>query len=105
LEFDKRARGVSLVMGASRPLLDVIEEPLVGTTGSAGRDHSRKWSPEVASRSVDCFWDEGGSHNRRVTGYECVASAVRVKSMEYLEVPGTYTSGGVCVKLASKIWI
>lgn len=22
---------------------------------SAGRDHSRRWSPDVARRSVDCF--------------------------------------------------
>ena len=33
-----------------------------------GSDQRRKWSPEVASRSVDCLEDEGGSHDMRVTG-------------------------------------
>lgn len=62
---------------------------LLATAGkSDGRDHSRRWSPEVARRSVDCFWDEGGSHNSLVTGYECVASATFVKSRQCFDVPG-----------------
>lgn len=40
-----------------------------------GSDHKRRWSPDVARRSVDCFCDDGGSQSIRVTGYECVASA------------------------------
>ena len=35
-----------------------------------GSDHSLRWSPEVASRSVDCFCDDAGSHSILVTGYE-----------------------------------
>lgn len=84
-EFDKRARGVSLVVATSLLRL-VIELP--GVDGvSEGRDHNLKWSPEVASRSVDCLVDEGGSHSRRVTGKECVASAILVKSMVHFEPP------------------
>jgi hypothetical protein len=33
-----------------------------------GNDHRRRWSPDVASRSVDCFWDDGGSQRILVTG-------------------------------------
>jgi hypothetical protein len=33
-----------------------------------GSDHRRKWSPEVANKSVDCFCDDGGSHKILVTG-------------------------------------
>lgn len=65
-ELDKSASGVSLVVAASR-LRPVIELP--GVDGvSEGRDHSLKWSPDVARRSVDCFVDDGGSHSNRVTG-------------------------------------
>ena len=55
---------------------------------SAGRDHNLKWSPDVASRSVDCFWDDGGSHSKRVTGYECVASAILLNSRPYFGPEG-----------------
>ena len=47
---------------------------------SLGRDHNLKWSPEVASRSVVCLLDEGGSHRILVTGYAWFASAVLMKS-------------------------
>lgn len=94
-ELDKRASGVSFVTGASRPFLDVIDEPGVGAWGSDGSDQSRRWSPEVASKSVDCFCADGGSQRRRVTGYEWVASAIFLNSIVYLDPPGTATSGGV----------
>jgi hypothetical protein len=85
LELDKRASGVSFVAATSR-LRPVIELP--GFEGvSEGRDHSLRWSPDVARRSVDCFVEDGGSHRRRVTGYECVASATLVKSMVHFEPP------------------
>jgi hypothetical protein len=45
-----------------------------------GRDHRRRWSPDVASRSVDCFCEDGGSHRMRVTGKEQVASAMALYS-------------------------
>jgi len=51
--------------------------------GCDGRDHRRKWSPDVARRSVDCFCDDDGSHSILVTGYECVASAVLMNSRPY----------------------
>jgi hypothetical protein len=87
-ELERRARGVSFVTGMSRPFRDVIDDPEVGGWISDGSDHSRRWSPEVASRSVDCFCEEGGSQSKRVTGYECVASAILVKSMDHLDPPG-----------------
>lgn len=57
-------------------------------TVSEGSDHRRRWSPDVASRSVDCFCEDGGSHNSRVTGYECVASATLLNSSVYRDEPG-----------------
>lgn len=66
-ELDNRARGDNLAAGGSRWLAGrVIEFEIC--RGVAGRDHNRRWSPEVARRSVDCFWDEGGSQRIRVTG-------------------------------------
>lgn len=66
----------------------MIELPGEATGVSDGRDQSLRWSPDVARRSVDCFWDDGGSHNKRVTGYECVASAIFTKSNPYFGAPG-----------------
>jgi hypothetical protein len=83
----------------------VIELPGEATGVSEGRDQSLRWSPDVARRSVDCFWDDGGSHNKRVTGYECVASAIFTKSNPYFGAPGVYDSTGVGVICESKIWI
>jgi len=56
-ELERSARGVSLLGGKSRPWLDerVIEFPTEAVGVSEGSDHNLKWSPEVASRSVDCF--------------------------------------------------
>lgn len=89
LELDRSASGVSFVTGASRPFLDVMDPLDTEVCESDGSDQSRRWSPEVASKSVDCFCDEGGSQSNRVTGYECVASAILVKSMDHLDPPGT----------------
>ena len=57
-----------------------------------GRDHSLRWSPEVARRSVEAFEADGGSHNIRVTGYAHVASATLANSRPYCGVPGCTTS-------------
>lgn len=54
-------------------------------TVTFGSDQSRRWSPDVASRS-DGFELEGGSHRIRVTGYEHVASAILVYSSD-IELP------------------
>ena len=76
LELESRASGVSfaddwgLVLDERpRVLLEVYD-------GCEGNDHSLRWSPDVARRSVDCFLDDAGSQSILVTGYECVASAV-----------------------------
>jgi hypothetical protein len=69
-EFESRAKGVSLLAGRSRPWLEgrVIELPGEETGVSAGRLQSLRWSPDVASKSVDCFCEDGGSQSSRVTG-------------------------------------
>ena len=74
-EFDSKARGVSFC-GASWARLLVMVFEMAGVD-DCGRDHNRRWSPEVARRSVDCFWEDGGSQRILVTGYEQVASAIR----------------------------
>lgn len=57
LEFDNKARGVSFWGGGSRVFteddLDIVL--LAVDPVDCGNDHRRKWSPEVASRSVLCF--------------------------------------------------
>lgn len=95
-ELDSSANGVSLLGGGAwPPWFDdlVIEFDGFDMDMSVGRDHSRRWSPDVARRSVDCFWEEGGSHNRRVTGYEWVASAIFENSRLYFGADGVYDSG------------
>lgn len=99
LELDRRARGVSLLGGRS---LEWLARPVIELLGlcrgvSDGSDQSLRWSPDVASKSVDCFCDDGGSHNSRVTGYEWVASAILTKSIPYFGPDGEYDSGGVGV--------
>lgn len=66
-ELDNKAKGDSLAAGGSLWFAGLVIE-LDGCRGVVGRDHSRRWSPDVARRSVDCFWDEGGSQRIRVTG-------------------------------------
>lgn len=70
-EFESNANGVSFVGGAGSLLL-LFMLLLMEDDASEGSDHNLRWSPEVASRSVDCFWEFGecGSHSKRVTGYE-----------------------------------
>lgn len=53
LELDRRASGVSFVVGWSRPRLLMLLPGVAGV--SEGSDQSLKWSPDVARRSVDCF--------------------------------------------------
>lgn len=67
-ELESRARGVSFWGGGSRPEVERVIVLLTLADVDCGRDHSRKWSPEVASRSVDCLDEDGGSHSIRVTG-------------------------------------
>lgn len=67
-------------MGCSLGLVDLLIELDWRACASFGRDHNRRWSPDVASRSVVCFEVEGGSHSILVTGYECVASAAFTNS-------------------------
>jgi len=90
LELESKANGVSLLAGKSLPWLAdrVMLLPGDATGVSDGSDHNLRWSPEVARRSVVCFLDEGGSHNNRVTGYECVASAIFTNSNPYFGAPG-----------------
>ena len=70
LELERSASGVSFCGGGSLVFTDDDRDIvlLVGGPVLCGRDHSRRWSPEVARRSVDCFCVEGGSHNILVTG-------------------------------------
>lgn len=67
-ELERSASGVSFVTAVSRPPRVMLLPGFAGV--SDGRDHRRKWSPDVASKSVDCFWEDGGSHKSLVTGYE-----------------------------------
>jgi len=98
-ELERRASGVSLVVGVSLIGWVMVLLPW-GMRGSEGNDQSRRWSPDVARRSVACFWLDGGSHKSRVTGYEWVASAIFVKSKHFVEPPGARTLGD-----AGTIWV
>lgn len=93
-ELERRARGVSFGSWGSRVLTedDRVIVLLIVFPDACGRDHSRKWSPDVASRSVDCFCDDGGSHRMRVTGKEHVASAMALYSSPYGTAPGVELS-------------
>ncbi len=68
LEFDNKASGESFWRGGSLELADRLIEFETCCWWSAGNDHSRRWSPEVAKRSVVDLFDDGGSHNILVTG-------------------------------------
>jgi photosystem II stability/assembly factor-like uncharacterized protein len=69
-ELDNNAKGVSFWAAGSRVFTvedrEIVFEEIDG--GELGKDHSRKWSPEVANRSVDCLEAIGGSQRIRVTG-------------------------------------
>jgi hypothetical protein len=94
LEFESKANGVSFCGGWSLVLtvdvLVIVFDCVAGVDADPGSDQSRRWSPDVASRSVDVFCDRGGSHNMRVTGYEQVASATRLYS---IPKPGPFSCG------------
>jgi hypothetical protein len=100
-ELDKSANGDSFA--GDGPWFRLFIEFVVCTIWEFGKDHKRRWSPDVASKSVDCFWEEGGSHNILVTGYECVASAVLTYSNS--TSPGTTSgvSASGCLRWASII--
>lgn len=68
LELDNNASGESLEVGASRWFIVRLIEFDVCRGWEFGSDHRRRWSPDVASKSVDCFWEDGGSQRMRVTG-------------------------------------
>ena len=82
----------------------VIELPALNDDGE-GSDQRRKWSPEVARRSVDCFWEEAGSHSVLVTGKECVASAILTYSNPCWGPSGVLSGSGSADTRASKICI
>ena len=103
-EFDSKASGDSLAVGSSRWFAERVIE-LVCRGCGAGSDHRRRWSPEVANKSVVCFWDDGGSQRIRVTGYECVASAVFVYSSLISPFAASGVSGSGCVQCVSTICI
>jgi len=95
-ELDRSARGVSFAADVCFWLaLDdlgmvLLDDDCVGV----GNDHSLRWSPDVANRSVICFCCDGGSHNMRVIGYEHVASAIRLNLMPCCGKPGAANSCG-----------
>lgn len=70
LELESNANGDSLVVGVSRELAGRVIVFELCNGCELGSDHRRRWSPDVASKSVDCFCEEGGSQRMRVTGYE-----------------------------------
>lgn len=68
LELDNSARGESFWTACSLALVDLLTELDWRDCASFGRDHNRRWSPDVAKRSVLCLVEEGGSHKILVTG-------------------------------------
>jgi hypothetical protein len=103
-EFDSNANGDNFAVGTSRWLADRVIEFVCNDCGE-GSDHKRRWSPDVASKSVVCFCDEGGSQRIRVTGYECMASAVLVYSSLISPFRASGVSGSGCVQCVSTICI
>lgn len=69
-ELERSASGVNFAAGAClRLTLEDREMVLLDVfCVDEGNDHSRRWSPDVARRSVICFCCDGGSHNIRVIG-------------------------------------
>jgi hypothetical protein len=56
-ELERRAKGVNLA-GAGSRVFTLEERVIVFETDGVvdvGRDQRRRWSPDVARRSVDCF--------------------------------------------------
>lgn len=58
-ELDKSARGVSFCGGGSLVLTEedlvTVLETFAAAAEAFGRDQRRRWSPEVASKSVELF--------------------------------------------------
>jgi hypothetical protein len=54
-ELDNNASGESLEVAASRGFIGRVIEFELCRGWEFGRDHRRRWSPDVASKSVDCF--------------------------------------------------
>lgn len=103
LELDSNASGESLVVGASRWLDGRVIEFELCRGWELGSDQRRRWSPDVASKSVDCFCEDGGSQRIRVTGYECVASAVLTYSSLISPAAASGVSGSGWVQWVSII--
>lgn len=101
LEFESKASGASFGVGASLWFAGRVIELEADRADCAGRDQRRKWSPDVARRSVDAFWLDGGSHTIRVTGYEWLASAHFTKSSLISPATASGVSGSGCVQLVS----
>lgn len=76
LEFESSASGVNFCTGGSRKVLErVMELEPAGVAeeedapeGALGMDQRRRWSPEVAMRSVSGLVAEAGSQRIRVMG-------------------------------------
>lgn len=76
LLFDRSANGVNFCAGGSRKVAGRVMELLrAGVAaeedvleGALGIDQRRRWSPEVAIRSVRGLEVEAGSHRMRVMG-------------------------------------
>lgn len=112
LLFDNNARGVSFCVGGSRSELVRVMELPAGVAeeedvpdGAFGMDQRRRWSPEVAIKSVRGLVVLAGSQRIRVIGYVWDASASLENSREG-------AGGGVSpwltftgVGLVSRIWI
>lgn len=66
LEFESSASGVSFCVGVAydREVIELLGD---GAADAEGRDHNRRWSPDVASKSVNGLL-LGGSHSTRVMG-------------------------------------
>lgn len=82
LELERSAKGCNFCVPGSRVLTeaDLLMELVTWDGWLEGKDQSLRWSPDVASRSVDCLEVDGGSQEMRVTGYAQVASATLTKS-------------------------
>lgn len=55
LELDSKASGESLEVAGSRWFAVRVIEFELWRGWEFGSDHKRRWSPDVASKSVDCF--------------------------------------------------
>lgn len=99
-ELESKASGVSFCTLVSPMFVGRVMELLGLWNLGAGSDHKRRWSPDEAKRSQVFFCDDSGSHNIRVTGKECAASADLLNSIPNCEAPASASgssSGTICV--------